>query len=423
MKKDNLVSLSAFWFAWELHWGALLGAALQGQIARFTTPDLIGTATAVLLGGGAAFSILAQYGSGRLSDRSGRRMPFIIVGTLLDIAALFAFALSPSFLVVVVTFALVQISLNAACGPYQALMPDRVAMSARGRASAIMGLFRLAGTAAGLLAARLFVHQPGPNVTATMFTGGLLKLAVVISVVLLVALAVTMFGISERAQPPREQPPSFGDWPARSSFIWLIASRAAVNMGLYLILPFLAFYLRFSQHVAKYLATSVDLLLVMTVCAIVGTVPAGIAGDRMPKKAILYGALVLLAAGATALSVIAAPSKLLALSIVLGLGWGAYYSVDWALACMLLPEGRAGALMAIWNIGASAPQVVAPIVGGLIVDRSAALTHDLGFGYRLVFALVALFVLLGAGGLAFVREPRAGLTESGLVTGHRPDVI
>jgi len=108
---------------------------------------------------------------------------------------------------------------------------------------------------------------------------------------------------------------------------------------------------------------------------------------------------------------------------VLGLGWGAYYSVDWALACMLLPEGRAGALMAIWNIGASAPQVVAPIVGGLIVDRSAALTHDLGFGYRLVFALVALFVLLGAGGLAFVREPRAGLTESGLVTGHRPDVI
>ncbi len=410
MRRDNLVSLSAFWFAWELHWGALLGAAMQGQIARFAPADLIGTATAVLAGSGAAFSILAQYGAGRLSDLSGRRMPFIIAGTLADIVALFGFALSPSFLVVVMTFAGVQISLNAACGPYQALMPDRVAMSARGRASAVMGLFRLSGTAAGLLAARMFVHQPGPHVSSAMFTTGLVQLALAISVVLVIALAVTVAGVSDVGQRPREEPSPLAAWPARPSFIWLIASRAAVNMGLYLILPFLAFYLRFAQHVAKYLATSVDLLLVMIVCALIGTVPAGIAGDRVPKKSILIGALALLVAGAATMSVISGQSKLLPVAVVLGLGWGAYYSVDWALACMLLPPGRAGALMAIWNIGASAPQVAAPIVGGLIVDRSAALTHDLGLGYRVVFVLVAVFVLLGMGGLAFVREPRAGLT-------------
>ncbi|HEV2878727.1 MAG TPA: hypothetical protein VGW96_04010, partial [Candidatus Eremiobacteraceae bacterium] len=92
-----------------------------------------------------------------------------------------------------------------------------------------------------------------------------------------------------------------------------------------------------------------------------------------------------------------------------GLGWGAYYSVDWALACMLLPPGRAGALMAIWNIGASAPQVAVQLLGGPLVDRAGAITHDLGFGYRLLFGLVAVFVILGAVGLAFVREPRAGL--------------
>lgn len=408
MKKDNLFALSAFWFAWELHWAALLGAAMQGQIARFAPADLIGTATAVLGGSGAVFSILAQYGSGRISDRLGRRIPFVIAGTLLDIIALFGFALSPSFLVVVLTFAGVQISLNIACGPYQALMPDRVAMAARGRASAVMGLLRLAGTAAGLVAAKFFVHQPGPQVSAAAFEHGLLQLATVISAFLILALLITVAGVRETA-PSAAVERASQEWPARPSFVWLIVSRSAVNLGLYSILPFLAFYLRFAQHVAQYLQSSITLLLVMIVCALVGTVPAGLGADRMPKKRIIYGALLLLAAGAAGLSLTKSPSWLLPLAVVLGVGWGAYYSVDWALACMLLPQGRAGALMAIWNIGASAPQIAAPVVSGLLVDRVNAYAHDLGAGYRVVFALVALCMLAGAAGLVFVREPRAGV--------------
>ena len=408
MKKDSLFSLSAFWFAWELHWAALLGAAMQGQIARFAPADLIGTATAVLGGSGAVFSIAAQYGAGRISDRVGRRIPFVIAGTLLDIAALFGFALSPSFLVVVLTFAGVQISLNIACGPYQALMPDRVEMASRGRASAVMGLFRLAGTAAGLFAAKLFVHQPGPHVTAAVFERGLTELAAVISCFLIVALAITIAGVRETA-PAAVVQASGRDWPLRKSFVWLIVSRSAVNLGLYSILPFLAFYLRFAQHVTQYLQASITLLLLMIACALIGTVPAGIGADRISKKRIIYGALLLLAAGAMGLSLTTKASWLMPLAIVLGAGWGAYYSVDWALACMLLPQGRAGALMAIWNIGASAPQIAAPIISGLLVDRVNAYAHDLGAGYRVVFALVAVCMLAGAAALAFVREPRAGV--------------
>lgn len=408
-KRPSLFSLSIFWFAWEIQWAALLGAALQGQIARFAPPDLIGTATAVLGGGGAFFSILSQYGSGAVSDRIGRRMPFIIAGSLCNIAALFGFAVAPSFLLVLIAFVGVQISLNAACGPYQALMPDRVEVSARGRASAVMGLFRLAGTAVGLFLAKLFVRQPGPDVSAAMFTNGLFHLALAISVILLVALGLTLAGVPERAGARVTNQLDSGAWPLRASFGWLIGSRAAVNMGLYLILPFLAFYLRFAQHETAYLSKSLDLLLVMILCALIGTVPAGIAGDKLAKKSILYAALACLAIGAIAMSLASGPSQLLPIAVLLGLGWGAYYSVDWALACVLLPTGRAGALMAIWNIGASAPQVAAPIVGGLLVDRIGVWSGDFGVSYRLIFCLVAVFVVLGAAGLRFVREPRAGL--------------
>jgi MFS family permease len=305
MKKDNLFALSVFWFAWEVHWGALLGAAIQGQVARFAPADFIGTATAIITGSGAAFSILAQYGAGRLSDKTGRRMPFIVIGTLLDILALFGFALSPSFLIVVLAFAGIQISLNTACGPYQALMPDKIEKTARGHASAYLGLFRLSGSAVGLLLGKLFVHQPGPHVTAAMFTGGLLHLAEIVSAILLVTLVITVLGVSDR-QPVRATEGAVeAPWPERASFGWLIASRAAVSMGLYLILPYFAFYLRFAQHVPNYLDKSLTLLLIMTGCAIVGTVPAGMFGDRIPKKTIIFGAIVLLAIGAASLSLTA----------------------------------------------------------------------------------------------------------------------
>src|SRR5579863_4674670 len=100
-RAPNQFALSAFWLAWEVHWAALLGAAMQAQTARFIAPGQIGTATAILSGAGAACSIAAQYLAGRASDAARRRIPFIVAGTLLDVAALFGFALAPSFAPVV----------------------------------------------------------------------------------------------------------------------------------------------------------------------------------------------------------------------------------------------------------------------------------------------------------------------------------
>jgi MFS family permease len=408
-RKPNQFALAAYWFAWEMHWSALLGATLQAQIARFMPPTMFGRATAVLGAVGALLAIFSQFGAGRASDIVRRRMPFMIAGTLLDIVALYAFAVSPSFGAVVVSFAAIQIALNIAGGPYQALIPDRVAKSAQGRASAFMGLMRLAGTAAGLLLAKFVVHQPGPGITAQMYTQSFVLLVSVISATLLVALVVTLVGVRESPGDVPEPQAVLADWPSRTSFLWLVVSRAFVSAGLYLILPFLGFYLRFALHVARYQSVSLSLLLLMVVCALIGTVPAGVSGDRFSKKSIIYNALALLTVGALALTLTKSLVVVAVVATALGVGWGAYYSVDWALATYLLPQGRAGALMALWNLGASAPQVAAPIIGGLLVDYSGKAAGDLGLGYRLLFALIAAFVLCGAFALAFVREPREGV--------------
>jgi MFS family permease len=166
--------------------------------------------------------------------------------------------------------------------------------------------------------------------------------------------------------------------------------------------------LRFALDVQTYLQTSLTLLLTINVCSLAGALPAGYLGDRIPKRAIMFGAFALLAGGAVLLANAKTTGSLLPLAVMLGIGWGAYYAVDWALACNLLPEGRAGALMAIWNIGASGPQVLSPAIGGIVVDRVGAAAGHLGDGYRLLFDFVGVYVVLGAVALAFVREARAG---------------
>jgi MFS family permease len=408
MKRPNPFVLSVYWFAWEVHWAALLGATLQSQIARFEPENFFGRATAIIGGLGALLSILVQFGAGRASDIARRRMPFLIVGTLLDVIALYAFALSPSFGAVVVSVAAVQIALNIAGGPYQALIPDRVDKSKQGSASAFMGLLRLAGTAGGLLLAKLVVKQPGPEITQTMYTSGLLTLVTILSVTLVVALAVTVIGVREDPADVPPPAPVTQWWESAPSFIALIISRTFVMAGLYLVLPFLGFYLRFALGVRQYQSTSLDILLLMVGCSLLGTVPAGIVGDRLPKKSIIYIALAMVGMGALALVFAHRVDLLFAIGVLIGVGWGAFYSVDWALACNLLPPGRTGALMAIWNLGASGPQVFAPVVGGLLVDLIGAGPGGLGVGYRAVFALVVACVSAGAIGLVFVREPRAG---------------
>ncbi len=408
VKTPNPFALSFYWFAWELQWAALLGAALQAEIARFVPPTFYGRASAILLGCGALIAIVIQYGAGRWSDIVRRRMPFIIVGTLINFAGLYMFALAPSFLAVLVAFVVLQL-LNIAGGAYQALIPDRVAKSAQGSASAVMGLMRLAGTAGGLLLAKLVVHQPGPDVTPEMYTSGFLRLVTAIAVIMLAALLVTVFGVKERREDVPEAVPVLTAWPLRASFWWLIGSRTLVSAGLYSILPFLGFYLRFALKIDRYQATSLTLLLLMVGCSLVGTVPAGLLGDRISKKSIIYISLALIVAAALTVAFATSLTPVAVLSVFLGIGWGAYYSVDWALACNLLPPGRAGALMALWNIGASAPQVAAPIIGGLLVDHLGAVTGDLGIGYRSLFGLVAVWMVLGGLALTFVREPREGV--------------
>jgi MFS family permease len=103
------------------------------------------------------------------------------------------------------------------------------------------------------------------------------------------------------------------------------------------------------------------------------------------------------------------------LGIVFGLGYGCYYSVDWALACDVLPDSKnaAGRDMALWHIAFALPAAL----GATLTTQPLHYLNEVGhnfigvasggnLGFRVVFATAAIWFLLGTVMVSRIRGVR-----------------
>ena len=104
------------------------------------------------------------------------------------------------------------------------------------------------------------------------------------------------------------------------------------------------------------------------------------------------------------------PSALIAYAALFGLGFGAVFSVGWALALDSIPEmGDVGRDLGIWSTLSGIPAIVAPAIGGFIIAHGAT-PRD---GYRLMFALASVCFLTGASLSLLVRKRPATVRRTG----------
>lgn len=93
------------------------------------------------------------------------------------------------------------------------------------------------------------------------------------------------------------------------------------------------------------------------------------------------------------------PAALASMSLALFAAYGAS-STSWALGATLAPPGAVATLEAIQNVGGSVGGALAPLVTGLIVERTGSFTA--------AFELAALVALLSAACIEFVRRDAYG---------------
>jgi len=186
-------------------------------------------------------------------------------------------------------------------------------------------------------------------------------------------------------------------------FAWVLLTRMLVMLGIYTVLDFLQFYMRDAVGAAHPEQQTTNFIVIVSLTSVVSSLLAGWLSDRFGRKRMVYIAGGLMAAVGLIFIITHALSIVLAAGAIFGIGYGAYTSVDWALVADVLPSHKDFARdMGVWNISLSLPQVIAPVIGGPLIDTFTR-SHQPVLGFQLLFAISVAYCLLGTVTVRYIR--------------------
>lgn len=400
-------------FAHNFLWTALLLVVVPAQVVAIAGEKNKTSALAGVLIVGALIAATSQIVGGGLSDRAtfrlGRRRPFILGGAAIAALGLYLMSLAHTIPLLAAAFLVLQFGFNIGQAAYAALIPDRVPAAQRGSASGLLGLMVMLGAIAGVGLVRALIKD---NDFASFSRVYMVIIAVNVLLTVTTALAL-------REEPQRRVAPfelgAFvrGMWidPRETpDFSWVFITRFLVMMGYFTVFDFLYYYVRdeLGHHNALNAVALISLAVILAAAATVFF--AGHISDRVGRKPVVYASAGLMAGVSLAFIVTHSLGLAMAVGAVWGLGWGAYQSVDWALATDALPRPTHanGATsfaryMGIWSLAVTIPQVLSPAIGPFVDLFNH---HASGSGYTLMFVVVFLYFLLGAVLVRKVRNVR-----------------
>ncbi len=384
--------LCAFNAGIQLVWGALLAVSLQSRSIELEPGNGL-RAYAAIAAAGALVGTLVQLGAGVAADRRravvGHRSEFFGAGVAIAVVALGWFFLAPNLLQLSGAFFFLQLGMNVAGGPYQAVIADYVAPRRRGEASSWMSGYQSFGNVLGLLVAG-FVHD-------------LRIVALALATPLVATAALTLGAIRGL---PQQNPERAAPLRLRGALGVLLVSRGLINVGFFTLLGFLLFFVRDSLGVQGSDAVKTQTALIFicfTVAAIGGAIAAARPADRYDKRLVVSIAVALIAISLAFLAGSQNVAVAYACAVLAGAAWGAFVSADWALASIVLPGGAMATAMGVWNVATTVPQIVAPLLTAPLVERANA--RSAGLGPRLAIVLALLEFV--AGSILIWRLPRA----------------
>ena len=423
--------LNLLWFALNAQSSALLPIVIPAQVALFITSNHLGSMQQALflswlMVGAALISLFLPPLVGMLSDRTsssfGRRRPYIVIGGLLVMISTPLLVSSGSMAIFVAGLALLLLGKNILGPAYQSLMPDRVPCEQRGESSGYIGGMTILGNVVGLaLAAFLLGHvnQQSFSIDAIRANAGIYY--AVTAFLVLVCILVTVFGVRENrwlkeVQEARRRR-GLLELALRHLYEWLtpwrhfnftmvFLTRASLMLGLALFMAYIEYFFANVQHIANFIQVTGIVAILALGGAVVSGVFFGFLSDRVKRRAPVVSAATVCMALA-ALTFVIFPNNLMTLlwplGVVFGLGYGAYTSVGWALSIDVLPSlEKAGKDLGMWKASTTLPAVLAPLLGSLIISTVTG-GHQL-LGYQLVFGAAALFFVLAAIGMLFVKK-------------------
>ena len=330
---------------------------------------------------------------GKLSDRThtrlGRRMPYILGGTL---AAVVLMNLLPvadgarSLWLFVVALGLLLLAMGVYRSPAVALMPDVTPKPLRSKGNAIINLMGTLGGVFTLAATGLLVTRDATgreNYSALFLAVSILMLAAVVVLLLTIrenrlAREVELQNLAtqgeDAAQAQADETPSTGAGvssraPAlRRSLILILCSVSLWFMG------YNAVTTAFTKYVSVQwgydIKAASQCLMVATVGAVVSYLPVGFLSSRFGRKRVIQAGVLLLAAcfGTAALFAQFSP-VLYGIFALVGAAWAMINVNSYPMVVEISKSGDVGKYTGYYYTFSMAAQIVTPIVSGWLLEH------------------------------------------------------
>jgi len=346
---------------------------------------------------------------GTLSDRThtriGRRMPFILGGTLVAAAAMLLLPMAESmrhFGFFTAALFLTLTAMGTYRSPAVALMPDITPKPLRSRANAVINLMGAIGGIVSLLLIRLFLKSGSSSEHALLFG--------TVAAVMLISAAILFFTVNENklAEALSDKEPDQAESIGKASSDKDDKLPPAVKKSLFFLLSSVALWYMaynavttaFSKYAQSYLGLAdgsfADPLMIAMATAIVTYIPAGALASRFGrKKCILAGVLLMILPFSAMIFVRTYSNILIPFFLLVGIGWAIINVNSYPMAVELASGNKTGKYTGYYYTFSMAAQIITPVLSGFFLEH---------VGYHTLFPYAALFMALAFCTMLFVKH-------------------
>ena len=395
----DLLKLNSFSFGITGFILAMDTVVLPVFVLTVAPDELKNTYLAILGISGLVMAAFVQPTIGRISDRTksslGRRVPFIIWGSVFAALGLIGIRLAPNFGVLLAVWIFIQTNVNIAYGPGLALIRDCIPLDRIGMASSVKIMSDAAGAAVMIAVTGALIGETSGSLNWEWISLGILAF------LMLVAISITSVQVSVRELRSTSD---FESIAIKSSLYSVITPQ----LGLFLIsrLVMITAIASFQTYGLFFLKDSVGLdnpaeslgrmILVIAGALAIAVYVSGWVSDKVGRKpVVMVGAI---GAALSSLWMLTAndSTEVLVIASVIGGSVGVLLSANWALANELADEGQAGLHIGIINVATIAGAASAKLLGPGIDALNQIPGQPDDFGYHILIAGSAGFFMLGA---------------------------
>ena len=396
---NTIFSISILSFFFPLWLGDELGAGAGLVNGATAVSALLVVATAPVLGA--------------MADLRQRRVPYLVVLTLIAALLTAALDLAGGVIVAVALFVAADVAYQSALVFYNALLPGVSAGRGAGKVSGYGTAAGYVGTILALVVLTFFVTEAAGIREALGPFGGWIDTggepnsnAFLPTAVLYLLFSLPIFFlVPDRAV---REPRPVGIVPAYRDVVSTVRNmRAYGGMGTFIVATFLytdaantaiANMALYGREVFGMGQGEIrNLLLFSTVFAVVGSVGSGYATDRIGPKKALVGVLVVWIVAILLASVALAPWMLMLAGPLVGAALGGTWTVSRVMLVALSPPEKLGEFFGLFSLAGKLSAVVGPAITAVLLwtfEEAGTAAYRIAIGSLALVMVLGLFFLL-----------------------------